>query len=734
MKKRILYIILLIIVLNSNVNALTVNFTSSASGTSNTICKNQNLQLFVDADLDFDFWIEYRNTSTGNNWIRLVTTQQSYILGGSSTQVTGDKVNSSDYRIIALDNTTVLASLSITVNPLPTITTTGTLSALCYSTNLQSATLSYSATTYTPTSYSIDWNAAANTAGLSDQSSTAESFFGSGGNLTINIASSVVTGTYNGSLIISNSNGCSSTKAISILIKPLPIVTFIVAAALNECQNSEVTYTTQAGKTNYQWSTTAIPNTDYIITNGGLGLTNNTVSLKWLKTGTKTIQVNYTDANSCTAENNQIASNTVTVNPLPTVTITKAETSGTANNDAIICKGATITLSGVGASSYSWTGGISDGVAFSPTTTTTYTVTGTDINSCSNTLSQTVSVNVLPTVTITKAETSGTANNDATICKGATITLSGGGASTYSWTGGISDGVIFSPTTTTTYTVTGTDINSCSNTLSQTVSVNVLPTVTITKAETSGSFNNDAIICKGATITLSGVGASTYSWTGGISDGVAFSPTTTTAYTLTGTDINSCSSTLSQTVSVNVLPSRPTIISPTICEGQTTNVSMSLPTGTYTYTWTVPTGVASSTTKTVSTSKAGTYSLTITDANSCTSEVGTASVTVNPLPAKPTLTSSTICEGQTTTVSMSLPAGTYTYTWIVPTGVASSTTNTVSTSKAGTYSLTITDANSCTSDIGTGTVTVNPLPAKPTLTSSTICEGQTTNVSMSLPA
>ena len=298
-------------------------------------------------------------------------------------------------------------------------------------------------------------------------------------------------------------------------------------------------------------------------------------------------------------------------------------------------------------------------------------------------------------------------------------TLSGVGASSYSWTGGISDGVAFSPTTTTTYTVTGTDINSCSNTLSQTVSVNALPTVTITKAETSGSLNNDAIICKGATITLSGVGASTYSWTGGISDGVAFSPTTTTAYTLTGTDINSCSSTLSQTVSVNVLPSRPTIISPTICEGQTTNVSMSLPAGPYTYTWTVPTGVTTSTTNTVSTSKAGTYSLTITDANSCTSEVGTASVTVNPLPTKPTLTSSTICEGQTTNVSMSLPAGTYTYTWIVPTGVASSTTNTVSTSKAGTYSLTITDANSCTSDIGTGTVTVNPLPAKPTLTSST---------------
>ena len=305
MKKRILYIILLIIVLNNNVNALVVNFTSSASGTSNTICKNQNLQLFVDADMDFDFWIEYRNTSTGNNWIRLVTTQQSYILGGSSTQVTGDKVNSSDYRIIALDNTTVLASLSITVNPLPTITTTGTLSALCFSGNLQSATLNYSATTYTPTSYYVDWNASATIAGLTDQSSTAASFLESGGALTtINIPSSVLTGTYNGSLIISNSNGCSNTKAISILIKQLPVVSFDVDAGLNICQNSEVTYTTQSGKSNYQWIPTGSLNTEYVITNGGLGTTNNTVSLKWLTTGSKTMQVNYTDVNSCTAATN----------------------------------------------------------------------------------------------------------------------------------------------------------------------------------------------------------------------------------------------------------------------------------------------------------------------------------------------------------------------------------------------------------------------------------------------
>jgi gliding motility-associated-like protein len=205
---------------------------------------------------------------------------------------------------------------------------------------------------------------------------------------------------------------------------------------------------------------------------------------------------------------------------------------------------------------------------------------------------------------------------------------------------------------------------------------------------------------------------------------------------LTITDANSCTSEVGTgTVTVNPLPVKPTLTSPIICEGVTANVTMLTPSGTstYTYTWTVPTGVATSTTKTISTTKAGTYSLTITDANSCTSEVGTATVTVNALPIKPTLTSSTICLGQSTTVSMTLPAGTYTYTWTVPTGVATSTTKTISTSKAGTYSLTITDANRCTSEVGTATVTVNPLPTKPTLTSPTICEGEAASVIMSNP-
>jgi gliding motility-associated-like protein len=64
-----------------------------------------------------------------------------------------------------------------------------------------------------------------------------------------------------------------------------------------------------------------------------------------------------------------------------------------------ICLGESLTLTGVGATSYSWTGGVTNGTAFAPITTTTYTLTGTDINGCVNIASVTIPVNPLPTIT-----------------------------------------------------------------------------------------------------------------------------------------------------------------------------------------------------------------------------------------------------------------------------------------------------------------------------------------------
>jgi len=87
----------------------------------------------------------------------------------------------------------------------------------------------------------------------------------------------------------------------------------------------------------------------------------------------------------CTPSGTSTPSNPIslTVNPLPTVTVDVSE--------AAVCPGGTATINASGAVAYSWSPGTGlnattgTTVVASPTSTTTYVVTGTDINGCSNT-------------------------------------------------------------------------------------------------------------------------------------------------------------------------------------------------------------------------------------------------------------------------------------------------------------------------------------------------------------
>lgn len=188
--------------------------------------------------------------------------------------------------------------------------------------------------------------------------------------------------------------------------------------------------------------------------------------------------VSVTDANSCVATNTGSA--TIIVNALPAVTTVANPSS------AAICVGNTVTLSGAGAVNYSWSGGISDGVAFLPSVgSTTYTVTGTDLNNCSNTDTRVVTAYALPTVGITASPAS------ASVCAGATVILIGTGAASYSWsTGATTTAITLVPTITETITVTGTDANSCTNTSTKVVTVgDCNPGTGIEEGATSQSFS-----------------------------------------------------------------------------------------------------------------------------------------------------------------------------------------------------------------------------------------------------
>lgn len=90
-----------------------------------------------------------------------------------------------------------------------------------------------------------------------------------------------------------------NTTAISQLVSvnPLPIPTITTQPA-DAVIGSDVTYTTQSGQSNYVWTIPGILNTDYSITSGGTS-SDRAVVLKWLKTGSSAIQINYTNLNNC---------------------------------------------------------------------------------------------------------------------------------------------------------------------------------------------------------------------------------------------------------------------------------------------------------------------------------------------------------------------------------------------------------------------------------------------------
>ena len=206
-------------------------------------------------------------------------------------------------------------------------------------------------------------------------------------------------------------------------------------------------------------------------------------------------------------------------------------------------------MSGNGATSYVWSGGIIDNTLFTPTATTTYNVIGiigTDTKGCSNTSSATVTVNPLPTITV----------STQTICSGQATKLIGTGAVSYVWDKGIWDNISFTPIVSDTYFVTGTDGNGCKNTSSATVNIYPLPTVTAASQT----------ICSGQKTTLSGQGAISYVWDGGITDNTLFTPNGSSVFTVVGTDENGCKNTGTASVFVNPLPKLVYNAIPQICE------------------------------------------------------------------------------------------------------------------------------------------------------------------------
>ncbi len=235
-----------------------------------------------------------------------------------------------------------------------------------------------------------------------------------------------------------------------------------------------------------------------------------------------------------------------------------------------ICPGqsATLTANSPGATTYSWSNGATTPtITVSPTSTTAYTVTVTApaANGATGTGTATATVTVLAS-NDPQCGCTVSASNNGPVCEGTTFNLSATNVTggTYVWTlagstiGSTQNVTNLPATASGSYpiTVTATDNfgHVCAGTT--TLVINTLPSV---------SAGTDQSICLGNPVTLVGSGASNYQWSVGVQNGVPFSPSINSTYTVTGTDVNGCVN--SDDVSVTILYAQMPSITPSITLG-----------------------------------------------------------------------------------------------------------------------------------------------------------------------
>jgi hypothetical protein len=306
------------------------------------------------------------------------------------------------------------------------------------------------------------------------------------------------------------------------------------------------------------------------------------------------IITNASDGSGGTCPASTSSAIVITVNALPTATITPATTT-------TFCQGGSVVLNANTGTdlTYQWklngnniTGAMSS--SYTANASGSYTVVVTNANSCSLTSTATlVTVNSLPISTITPASTT-------TFCQGGSVVLnaSTGAGLTYQWKkdGSNLSGATapsYSANTSGSYTVVVTNTSSCSATSAATVvTVNALPTATITSA-TATTF------CQGGSVVLNantGTGL-TYQWklNGNNITGATnanYSANASGSYTVVVTNASTCSATSTATaVTVNTLPVAPTSPVPGFrCGAGTVSLSATAPLASTIDWYSVPTG------------------------------------------------------------------------------------------------------------------------------------------------
>lgn len=512
---------------------------------------------------------------------------------------------------------------------------------------------------------------------------------------TLQDISGLPAGTYN--VFVTDNAGCQGSESF-IVNEPSPFsgnvsITHITCNGANDGA-IDINYTGGTMPYTYAWSNSAI-----------------TEDISGLAGGTYTVTI--TDNNGCV-----FVSPGFTVIDPPVITINETHQDITCNGDNDGSIDITVT-GGTPGYTYAWAPGGMISEDLSGLSGGTYTVTVTDANGCTATSSITIAepAVLLANVSSTNITCNGT-------CDGTATASPTGGTAPYTF--------IWSNSSTTagltglcagTYTVTVTDANGCAA-----VDSAVITQPNAINANIGSSTNVSCFgLCDGSA-TVNVVGGTpnyTYLWntvpaqTGQTATGLCSGN-----YTVTVTDASGCTAATSVTIiQPNLLVASATVTDAScngVCDGSAV-ASATGGTPPYTYLW-LP---GNQTTISITNQCAGNYTLIVTGANGCSDTIPVVISEPPPITGAVTTTDAT-CNGScngTATVTPSGGTAPYTYAWNDP---SNQTTQTATGLCAGTYTVTVTDANNCTS-VFTASVsdasTIVITPSSTDVTCNGICDG-----------
>jgi hypothetical protein len=352
-----------------------------------------------------------------------------------------------------------------------------------------------------------------------------------------------------------------NNNVITVGLPPTPSV-IAANGPITFCEGDKVVL---SGNMEGVWSTGETAATITVSTSGDYFVTNSTV---------------------CSSEiSNQIS---VMVNPLPTVTITPGTANFCLGEDAVLTADASSNVS------YEWsTGETTQSIIV--TTTGAYSVTVTDTNGCMASASANATVDALPVAAITPG-------GPTTFCEGGDVSLCARNGTTYLWSTGAT-GQCITVSATGSYTVTLADANDCSATASIDVTENPSPSCAIT---------GDATFCAGGSTELcASPGFASYLWSNGATSD-CITVASPANYSVTVTDANGCEGVCSQTVTEELVLSCDITGNATFCAGGSTELCASP--GFASYLWS-----NGATSNCITVASPANYSVTVTDANGCSS-------------------------------------------------------------------------------------------------------------------